>query len=125
MFNTPYVKGLPAFQLFAGATPSSFSVLGFHCHPHIGVYGDDFTPCFPMVALSLPATMPLLNAALDVDAAADAFSLHIAPHLEEGALDASVDPLATTEFYFLLHALPQRSPCQKFVCDRNDEINLM
>ena len=103
--------GKPAFQIFGGHVPSTFPGLGFHCHPQIGIYGNDFTPSFPLVAISLPATHQRLSS----------------PSL---SLPSTVLALIETEqvmveYYYLIHSYPGRQPCQKFSCDRNDEINVM
>ena len=100
--------GMPAFQMFVGATPGCFSALGFHCHPHVGVYGDDFTPCFPMVAISLPPSRALLNAALGdggtnhvatdgEENGQSVFDQHVAPHLiaAAAATGAEIDPVVS------------------------------
>ena len=107
--------GLPAFQLFAHdethLSPATFPGLGFHCHPHIGIYGEDFTPAFPIIALSIPPTKQRLGSS----------SLS----LPENVLHVVNEVENNIEYYFLVHSYPGRRPCQKFNCERNDEINLM
>ena len=107
----PATWGAPAFGLFHGGGGGEFSALGFHDHPHLGVYGnDDYTPFFPVVAVSLPAT-PTRVAAPGLD-------------LPE-AVVAEINHSNKVEYYFLIHSEHVKGPCQKFQCDRDDEINVM
>jgi predicted nicotinamide N-methyase len=104
--------GIPSFQLFAGdnSPPRIFPGLGFHCHPHIGIYGNDFTPAFPIVALSLPPSHKRLSStslSLPNDV------LHL------------IQSKTKIEYYFLIHSYPGRNKCQNFLCNNDDEINLM
>jgi hypothetical protein len=103
--------GKPALQLFAGHVPDTFTSLGFHCHPHLGIYGQDYTPAFPIVALSLPPSDQRLSSS----------SLSLPPDV----LELVRSKANVAEYYFLIHSYPGRQPCQKFICTRNDEINLM
>lgn len=34
--------------------PALFDPLGLYCIPHVGVYGEDYTPCGPIAVLALP-----------------------------------------------------------------------
>jgi len=43
---------------------STFPMFGFHCVPHIGVYGAEFQPSLPFVLIHLPARLDLLRAQL-------------------------------------------------------------
>ena len=38
-----------------------FDVLGFHCIPHVGVYGEDYYPAIPLFLLALPPSRNLLS----------------------------------------------------------------
>ena len=108
--NTP-TWGKNAIYLFRGHTPSIIpGGLGFHCHPHIGIYGQDFTPAFPLVAISLPPTERRLSSS----------SLCLPPEVL-----SFVKSKKDVQYYFLIHSYPGKRPCQKFTCNRNDEINLM
>ena len=46
-----------AFQLWLGARPPLFGGFGFLATPHVGVYGEDYSPFLPIVALSLPLVL--------------------------------------------------------------------
>lgn len=57
-------------MLFCGPTgePGVFEPYGFLCVPHVGVYGEDYSPCLPMLLVSLPvASLGRLGAAFGSD----------------------------------------------------------
>lgn len=95
--------GSPCFQLFAGVKPQLFDALQFCSHPYLGVYGDDFTPWFPLVSLSVPEKQfDLPQAVLD-----------------------ELSSIPETDIYLFVHPSAKRQPCQKFTCDKDDEANFM
>eukprot|EP00928_Gymnodinium_smaydae_P041845 TRINITY_DN28265_c0_g1_i2.p1 TRINITY_DN28265_c0_g1~~TRINITY_DN28265_c0_g1_i2.p1 ORF type:complete len:345 (+),score=48.31 TRINITY_DN28265_c0_g1_i2:672-1706(+) len=98
--------------------------LGVPCVPFLGKYGPDYTPALPFVVVKLPSGClkdPTFPAALrDALQPSD-----IGESSNNGAShgSASTPPL----LFLLVHpALPLDSqPCQKFTCDRTDEVNLV
>ena len=120
--------GQPSFELFHPTVtpPARFSGLGFHTHPHLGVYGDTFLPFFPSIALSLPATPTLLSSArLGLSQAVLTEILADSTTQQQHDDHSDLKVMSKVEYYFLLHSGVQRGPCQKFICSRDDEINLM
>ena len=113
----PATWGAPSFELFRGGGGGVFSALGFHDHPHLGVYGnDDYMPFFPVVAVSLPATPTRVAApGLDLPEA-------VVAEINRAAMMGG-DGSSKVEYYFLIHSEHVKGPCQKFQCDRDDEIN--
>eukprot|EP01122_Echinamoeba_exundans_P003749 TRINITY_DN13816_c0_g1_i1.p1 TRINITY_DN13816_c0_g1~~TRINITY_DN13816_c0_g1_i1.p1 ORF type:complete len:284 (+),score=39.29 TRINITY_DN13816_c0_g1_i1:42-893(+) len=93
---------------------------GFHCIPHVGVYGDDYTPCIPVALLQLPP-LPLLSSnTLFKDISTQLTTLDI-----WDAASSSFKNGYKAEFYVLVHPKPILSPCQKFLCENMDEVNMM
>lgn len=87
---------------------SPFPVFGFLTHPHVGVYGDDYSPTAPLVSIRLPAH----------GAPLEALPVHVARGV---AAAADVD----LDCWFVVHGNPPLSPCQKFTCERVDEFSFM
>eukprot|EP01116_Phalansterium_solitarium_P020598 TRINITY_DN6125_c0_g1_i2.p1 TRINITY_DN6125_c0_g1~~TRINITY_DN6125_c0_g1_i2.p1 ORF type:complete len:299 (-),score=23.59 TRINITY_DN6125_c0_g1_i2:46-942(-) len=96
-----------------------FDQLGYHCIPHIGVYGSDFSPALPLVLLKVP---------LHLDALPVELSAALQSWTDEVVVDVG-DSSARRELpscvYVMLHSIVAPQPCQHFKCDQWREINVM
>jgi hypothetical protein len=89
-----------------------FDQLGVLCVPHVGTYGEDYSPLTPLALLRLPpealdrAVLPLVGA-------------------EAAALDEVVAARTVSELWVALLPCAVLSECQHFLCQATNEVNLM
>jgi len=87
-----------------------FSGLGLLCIPLIGVYGNDYTPCGPLVVIEMPAYEHILRRQL--------------PEKLLEYLFKDNEP-CEIQFFIEIHSAPPPNACQKFTCDNRNEANMM
>jgi len=92
-----------------------FDVLGFHCIPHLGVYGDNYLPCSPMILIQLPAIQQILHQQLPKEMI-DIIMQHI---------NSEEKIISNIEMYISCCSRPIPSECQKFMCSNFNEVNMM
>jgi hypothetical protein len=86
----------------------------------LGVYGDDYTPCIPVALLQFPAAPLLTSKRLPDEIIQQLISFDI-----WNTTSGSFKNGYKAEFYVLVHPKPILSPCQKFLCENIDEVNMM
>ena len=110
-----YEDNAVAFQLWLGKRAPIFGAFGYHCVPHIGVYGDEYTPALPIALVSFTVSDGQYDALLPPSVAA------ILWKCEDRAL---IVP-GRVELLLHIHSGIVRQPCSHFLCDRDNEFNLM
>jgi len=82
--------------------------------PHLGVYGEDYTPCLPFVLVKLPASTHFMHLPSEIKEVLAA----------EGITGGSV-PGTAVDLVFAVHPTAPRLPSSKLISTNDDEVNLM
>mmetsp|Transcript_18122 Transcript_18122/g.28373 ORF Transcript_18122/g.28373 Transcript_18122/m.28373 type:complete len:298 (-) Transcript_18122:667-1560(-) len=88
-----------------------FDGIPVHTNVHLGCYGDFYLPFFPVILLELP---PPSHPGVPN-------GCHFPPPLISCLKGSDVPP----ESFVVAHSLPTLGPCQHFICENEDEMNLM
>lgn len=88
--------------------------------PMLGVYGNDYTPCIPNVVVQLPCLATALPKQVPAPLMRELEAIGVILKAG-GAPNAALNG----DIYILFHTQPERSPCQKFLCENTDEVNMM
>ena len=108
-----YEDNSVAFQLWLDDAPPLFGSFGFHAITHLGVYGEEYTPCLPICLVSVPCEdydLQLPRSVADVLYKCEDLRL-----LRRNRI----------ELLLHIHSGLSRQPCAHFSCDRTDEFNIM
>eukprot|EP01102_Stenamoeba_stenopodia_P012189 TRINITY_DN3814_c0_g1_i1.p1 TRINITY_DN3814_c0_g1~~TRINITY_DN3814_c0_g1_i1.p1 ORF type:complete len:320 (+),score=55.70 TRINITY_DN3814_c0_g1_i1:99-1058(+) len=86
----------------------TFDALGYLCIPLIGVYGEEYQPMDPLIVLRLPG-----------------WTVGGLPWWKTQVETQLRTEMIPEDFMIVVHAHPELSVCQHFLCDERDEINIM
>eukprot|EP01096_Ripella_sp_DP13-Kostka_P000258 TRINITY_DN10334_c0_g2_i1.p1 TRINITY_DN10334_c0_g2~~TRINITY_DN10334_c0_g2_i1.p1 ORF type:complete len:325 (+),score=114.66 TRINITY_DN10334_c0_g2_i1:25-999(+) len=100
-----------------------FDQLGYHCVPHLGVYGDNYDPFVPFVLVKLPTENLFKRAQRARDHPESQQDIEGLPASLVSRLDHN--PLVLNDCFVMIHPRPIRSECQHLTCSETNEINLM